>query len=220
MTEKSKINKIGNDPRGITGRFLGIRHSTDMDSGAKYRALRTLATKANDHVAEIDFFASEIISRRYWSDLPFGTGSTRYWLGLLYEVFSDFGRSLTRPIAGWILVQLIAVAVFLLASYGSIPAASVAIRSNSFACVSGEGSRFSEATFIAISNGTVIGNIDQNRLNLANDCLYGKPVINKAKPQLPKVPTISAIFCILQSLVSALFMFLIGLSVRNYLRVK
>ncbi len=91
----------------------------DLDAAARYRALKRLAVQGHDHERELSFFAEELRSLRGAHDklLPrpwnlfrknkdgersrVWPGGARYWFGLLYEILSDFGRSLFRPFAWW-----------------------------------------------------------------------------------------------------------------------
>lgn len=43
-------------------------------------------------------------ARRFWHDRPFNIigGAGRFWLGLLHEAGSNFGRSISRPILLWL----------------------------------------------------------------------------------------------------------------------
>ena len=61
---------------------------------------------------ELEFFAQEIRSQRFGSDWPLPiifwsrkAWSTvlRFWFGMLYGLFSDFGRSTFRPVVAWLL---------------------------------------------------------------------------------------------------------------------
>lgn len=75
------------------------------DRAARYRALKKLAIQGHDHEREQKFFAGEIRSRRWVEDLPIplrkDSGVTRFWVGLIYQVLSDFGRSIARPVLWW-----------------------------------------------------------------------------------------------------------------------
>jgi hypothetical protein len=70
-------------------------HTTATEM-AKWRALRRMAEMGHDHERKLDFFAREIISARYHPS----TTRLEKVIGHLYEFFSDFGRSFTRPLIG------------------------------------------------------------------------------------------------------------------------
>ncbi|MGE4148895.1 MAG: hypothetical protein AB7E70_12990 [Hyphomicrobiaceae bacterium] len=68
--------------------------------------------QGHDHEREQRFFAEELKSLRgstdwalprplnlFRSDAPLWQNGTRYWFGRLYQAFSDFGRSIVRPLA-------------------------------------------------------------------------------------------------------------------------
>ena len=76
------------------------------DRAGQYRALKSLATQIQDNSRELDFFASEIRERRGNDDPVL---SARYVFGFAYELFSDFGRSVGRPIL-WLIISSTAFA--------------------------------------------------------------------------------------------------------------
>jgi uncharacterized protein YjbI with pentapeptide repeats len=94
----------------------------DENAPARYRALKRLAIQAHDHESEMRFFAGEIISARFVTDYPWPqpiwrlkgwAGFARFWLGLLYHLFSNFGRSLIVPILLWFTMCTFATLCFL-----------------------------------------------------------------------------------------------------------
>ena len=116
--------------------------SADRDMPARWRALKRLAIQACDQDREHAFFAGEVRAARFAGDwpLPFVPpkweglprwlgwinrvpivfwrpaawgGFFRFWGGWLYEIFSDFGRSLVRPLLFWLLVMSVATVYFL-----------------------------------------------------------------------------------------------------------
>lgn len=90
---------VTGDPRP---RFLRkLKACGDPEHASRYRRLRNLASATRDQEREQEFFAQELRCRRFWLDKPLGPGLTRFWLGWLYGGISDFGRSLTRPLALW-----------------------------------------------------------------------------------------------------------------------
>lgn len=76
---------------------------------ARFRALKRLASENHDHERELRFFRGELRSLR----AHIGPLNWRYWAGLLYEIFSNFGSSALRPLAWWGLTFL-ASAIFYL----------------------------------------------------------------------------------------------------------
>lgn len=95
----------------IISEWTALQGSSDPDAAPRYRALKRLAIQGHDHDREQRFFADEIRSLRGQPDRllpnplnlfrkgkPFWPGGARYWFGVFYEVFSDFGRSIARPL--------------------------------------------------------------------------------------------------------------------------
>ena len=84
--------------------MLYMAYAPDPDTVAKYRALRGLAMKANDHELEMDAFANEIRAQRFREHLPFDFRkgkAGRFWIGFLYQHVANFGRSFWRPLGLW-----------------------------------------------------------------------------------------------------------------------
>jgi len=76
----------------------------------KYRAIRRLAIQGQDHENEAKVFKGEIRSKR-------GTEHKFYhaafWYGLAYDALSDFGRSMSRPLAVWFVSLFAFAAIYL-----------------------------------------------------------------------------------------------------------
>ncbi len=116
--------------------------SADRDMPARWRALKRLAIQACDQDSEHAFFAGEVRAARLagdwplffvppkWEGLPHWlgwinwvpfvfwrpeawAGFFRFWAGWAYEIFSDFGRSILRPLLFWLLVMTVATVYFL-----------------------------------------------------------------------------------------------------------
>lgn len=69
------------------------------EATVRWRTLRRLASQGHDHQREMLFFREEVLTSRWISDKPW---HAYFWFGLLYQLFSDFGRSLSRPIMWWL----------------------------------------------------------------------------------------------------------------------
>ena len=74
---------------------------TGIEETARWRSLKRLASQGHDHEREQLFFARELQSLRGVTDFPFRGNAARYWFGCFYELFSDFGRSMLRPLLWW-----------------------------------------------------------------------------------------------------------------------
>lgn len=66
-----------------------------VNVNARYRALRRLAVQGHDHENERLFLRGEIRARRYILDKPWHAA---FWFGIGYDVLSDFGSSIMRPV--------------------------------------------------------------------------------------------------------------------------
>jgi hypothetical protein len=96
---------------------------------ARWRALKRLAIQGHDTDRELQFFSGEMRSARFagdwplpWLAQPFWSvdawghvwGSVlRFWAGLLYQIFSNLGRSLARPFAFWLTAVVFSAAFYL-----------------------------------------------------------------------------------------------------------
>ena len=75
-----------------------------------WRALRRLATQGHDHASEQLFFRGELLARRGVTDRYWHAA---FWLGVFYQLFSDFGRSLIRPLLWWVAGVLVFATIYL-----------------------------------------------------------------------------------------------------------
>ena len=82
----------------------------DRDRTACWQALKRLAIQAHDHVQEQIYFKGELKSRRWSTDRPW---HAVFWVGLIYQVLSDFGRSMVRPLLWWTLAMLVFAVIYL-----------------------------------------------------------------------------------------------------------
>ena len=89
------------------------------DLFARWRALKRLTIQAYDTDRELAFNAKEIQAERAASRWPFPVAPDDWKLwprsssGFLYWLFSDYGRSLVRPVGFWLAAILIFAAVYL-----------------------------------------------------------------------------------------------------------
>jgi|GEM_PF-6087456 len=83
-----------------------VNYRRNRDDELNFRSLRILAKEAGDQQRERAFFAGEIRARRHMKDKikEFPTGFLRYCWGTAYEVSSNFGRSLSRPVICWVAI--------------------------------------------------------------------------------------------------------------------
>lgn len=216
---------------------------------ARWRALKRLAVQGLDHEREQTYFAEEIKSLRGSTDfaLPrplnllrkgeaLWPGGARYWMGLLYQAFSDFGRSMVRPLAWWALLTLLFTLVYLgqhfsrrepaysysmldwviLKSVGSGPTLS---------CRTGSASDpLASALYLSVHKGSLIAGLGgSDKLSQAYACLYGEDASfgDLAKQQLiPVIPDAVVFWSLGQTILSAALIFLFLLAVRGHFRIK
>jgi hypothetical protein len=104
--------------RGVWPRLM----NADRDIPARWRALKRLALQAHDQDREHEFFAQEIRSARFAGDWPVPwpvwkasvwLGFFRFWFGILYGLFSNYGRSVARPALWWFLGVAVAAVFYL-----------------------------------------------------------------------------------------------------------
>ena len=99
--------------RGAWRRCSGGRSGNNglRDIPARWRALKRLAVQAHDQDREHDFFARELRSARFVTDWPIPwpplasrgwLGCFSFWAGILYGLFSNYGRSVLLPFLWWL----------------------------------------------------------------------------------------------------------------------
>lgn len=187
---------------------------------SRWRHLRRLATQGYDHERERDFFAEEIKSRRSVFDFWNGRNCGRWWTGILYQGFSDFGRSLTRPLF-WFLGSVLAFAhsyifVHILQRFGAETALLDA------QCFNDYGNPFRAALNLSFARSSVVGSIwARDGVTRALQCLYntdnGPFMAGEMVVHLPSWVVASGY---LQTLFSAVMIFLFLLAVRNHFRIR
>lgn len=189
-----------------------------------------MAADGKDHENELIFNAYEIAARRFWVDKPWPpTKVGRFWLGWLYGLISDTGRSIARPLAAWAITILIFWCVFFFfttdrevhhhdggchADYRATLLSSEVAAAERRALTGPLG----EALMLAIRNATVIDRTDPASLRRMYGCLYG--MTGNGAGALPVVPPSVTLLSGLQSIISAALLFLTVLGVRNMFRLK
>jgi uncharacterized protein YjbI with pentapeptide repeats len=184
----------------IFGSKRGLEHEA-----AKYRALRGLAIAAHDYENEARAFKGEIRSRR-GTDHRAWDGV--YWVGLFYDVLSDFGRSIMRPALAWLL-SIPAFAIAYLADAGRLLTATAT-------CTDGSSPVWMKSAVFALKNSILFVNWDREQIRSAYACLYDQP----ASQADLVVPTTNALIQVGQSVWSAVLIFLFLLAVRNQFKIR
>ncbi len=212
------------DPRGPF--FKLMRVCADPDASAKFRRLKKLASEALDQPREQEFFAHELRCRRFWHDKPFGQGKARFWLGWLYGGVANYGRSLLRPFALWLL-SVFGFAVYFLAQQGSAwnvhqPPSTAGdwlksvTSGDAFPCISGDSSRAGEALYLSFRNAFLkLDWADASAARRVFGCLYGVEPGGNAI-----VPLSVSSMSLFEAVVSAALLFMFLLALRNLLRVR
>ena len=183
-------------------------HETKLNLPSHWRALKRLAIQAHDHERELQFFKGEIIARRGTED---NWTHVRFWFGWLYQLLSDFGRSMGRPLI-WLGISLLIFAIFY-ACQGPVEIKQLLIKHVS--CIDGSGDSRMVALGVSVTNAfpfAAIGSSDL--LNQFYACLYYIP------ESAPVIPYIVSFASVIQFFVSAVLLFLFLLAVRNHFRIK
>ena len=183
-------------------------HESKPNLPSHWRALRRLAIQAHDHERELQFFKGEIIARRGSEDKR---THARYWFGLLYQLLSDFGRSMGRPLI-WLGISLMLFAAIY--AFQS-PADWYQPLIKPVCCVDGSGTSRTTAFGVSVINAFPFAAISSSDLlNQYYACLYG---IQESSPAIPYVVTFASV---IQFFISAVLLFLFLLAVRNHFRIK
>lgn len=238
------------------GRFWSsITQPIHADLKARYQALKRLAIQAHDHENEQLFWAKELrISRALLSSERRNLRNILWlaplWLvNFLYEMLSNYGRSIFRPILTWALIILFMTCIHLSNHFKSHHAQTVTIpaqnakntsayppsltswlaRSLPFSSapsptLQGLGplpcNPVFSAFYLSLQKSLLgLGWDSSRRLVSAQNyaCLYGT---HKDTNKTPIIPSGILILQMLQTLLSALLIFLLLLALRNNFKLK
>lgn len=191
----SRAHDYGNKFRSY-GRAWGkpdLSGVSDADE-AKYRALKRLAIQGHDHASELAFFKSEKRARWLASSSRY---APRWWLQILYDLVSDFGRSIKRPLICWLGLW----AVFALAYRA--------------AAANPDCANLWAASRLAWRNALpAVGNHLRFETAEAYECLYGYPEPNA------DLPSLIGVIGPVHSVLSVILLFFLALGLRNQFRIK
>jgi hypothetical protein len=224
-----------------TPTYWRLGYAPDRNVTDRFRELRRRAIQAQDRDKELEFFAQEIRTGRFHASglLPWvpKVWSWRFWVGLLYGTFSDFGRSLWRPVLFW------CFAAFYLGEHDEMRKTRAALNPDGTWATLGayaETTRnawanpppcrvqgrdlfaatdaLTEAFHLSLRNGTIFefGRSDSGRRTYG--CLFG--LETAGEQEYVKVSPRVSLASTVQSLASALLIFFLLLSVRNLLRLR
>jgi len=189
---------------------------------SRWRHLRRLATQGQDHENEANFFAEELKSQRNVFDFPKGENWQRYWAGYLYQLFSDFGRSITRPFCWW-LGGVAFYAVALLTAHDFIAKIRPPFELGHNGCFLGDSTPWSTALKVAFDNALFLPQLGVSNAQVQeNLCLFGYDTGLKMPnlPPVPLVPTWIAGLGAFHAVFSLIMVFLILLAIRNQFRIR
>ena len=181
----------------------------DSEKEGRWRALKRLATQGHDHAREQLFFRGELLARRGAADRYWHAS---FWLGVFYQIFSDFGRSLIRPLLWWAAGMLVFACIYL--SHYSGGSEWWLLE-----CAKGTGRPWVAALGLSVHKSlpAVSGFGFGDKIQQFHACLYG---VESENPFRPIIPDQVAFLGVLQVLFSAVMIFLFLLAVRNHFRIK
>jgi hypothetical protein len=212
----------------------------NLDLPARWRALKRLAVQSLDHEQALLFFKGELQSRR-WAERIFRLGvywpNPAHFPNLAYPVFSDYGRSVLRPLAWWlaggVLFGFLYLGQFPTLSekpYWGIPWAAQEVRPalpGERSCVARLNSPMSAAFELSLRKAMPLFVLDSTEnLNRIYACLYGvhEKAVTTAGPLPPaflsNIPKIVIFMGLAQQFISAVLIFLVLLALRNRFRIK
>ena len=199
FTLRTPLNVTPPWPENMMDAVLLRWGKRDKNAPAKFRELKHFAMEGKDGRSELNFHAEEIRSARWVKDWPWHPG---FWLGYLYGIFSNFGRSILRPFLIWLATIVVFTCIYLSAhidnpkmpnsgtwSGWSRPAIMTwTALWNTSPCTTGKGnniiglkeeiregtSAFSQAVRMSLANAVVFGDLGGvEGTRLAYGCLFG-----------------------------------------------
>lgn len=184
----------------------------------KYRSLKRLAIQAHDHRKEQEYFAAELKCRRLYVDSPM---YFRWWLNFGFDVFSNYGRSILRPLFTWLFSIIFFSYAYLLIH---LPEGNYWIDGEG-RCSHEQGSALKSAFILSTSKALVFSAASgENSPELAKQCLYGEEVLSSSTSTDFAIGhhVLYSLFYteVAQVLVSSILVFLVLLGIRNHFKLK
>lgn len=170
--------------------------SSDAAKAAYWRTLKRLAILGHDHPREQLFFRNELLARRGSAEEK--SWHCAYWVGLLYQWLSDFGRSLSRPLLAWLAVFSGFTSLYRYTGSGDLPCAT---------------SEWWVALGLSLQR-SLPALAGRDVLPQFYACLYG------TQDGSPVIPPWIWSLGVGQTLASTVLIFLFLLAVRNHFRVR
>ena len=166
-----------------------------------------MATQGHDHASEQLFFREELLARRGVTDRYWHAS---FWFGVFYQIFSDFGRSLIRPLLWWATGMLVFAAIYV----GYHPSGGEWFL---LECVKGTSKPWVAALGLSLHRSLPALSGFGDTLPQFQACLYG---VQSENPFRPVIPDVVSFLGIPQVLFSAAMIFLFLLAIRNHFRIK
>ena len=168
----------------------------------RYRLLRQYAERRKDRKNELEFRARELRAwrHRFMNDrkntyYPGAWGV--YFISLLYEILSNYGRSFQRPAVGWLASVILYALVYYLASGAQA---------------------LKEAILLSLRQGFVVSGFTKTEYY---DSLLHKVFMPHEKGQNTLLDLGWGYLLLMsQTAMSLLFLFLLALAIRNHLRMR
>lgn len=171
----------------------GVGIAAEKDDVVKYRRLKELAKKAEDHEAEQLFFAHELKAKRFWHT----RNPVKLLFSYLYQITSNFGRSVLFP-TSWLGVSWLLFAGYYL-QQSNKPADNYSEALKAFDIHALQFSANQLVPFLAAAKG--IG-------ESAKTALFSSDYTGWL-----------SFFMMLEGVIGLAFIFLIGLGLRNMFRI-
>ena len=167
---------------------------------AAYRTLKQKMNKMQHHRAETMFFAKEMCARQFIEKNKLLGGL--YWV---YGKWSDYGQSVSRPLVGLVVVAVISFLAYFIATEG--PTIVACVPDHDCQLQIDRGWKLLELTFAGL-----IPFFEVTK-QLGS---YALTVLLRVSP----TPGYIIVLQVLELVFSLLFLFLLGLAVRNLFRLK
>ncbi len=205
--EAPRLDQIKISKDVSPGSFINsITSFIDPDIKARYQALKRLAIQAHDHENEQKFWAGELRSDRSlrtedgsWSLRPLY--SAFWWGNIAYGCISDYGRSIVRPIGALLILICLMTGLHLTKSKTPLTY-----------------DKAFSAGYIAANKSFLYLGADPTKRSIIKEkysALYGAN-----ENQTPKIPKTILTAEFFQTLLSAIFIFLALLGIRNNFKLK
>lgn len=176
--------------------------SGELDLVPHYRAIRRIAIQGADFGREQMAFKGEVRSKRGSEHKPW---DLLYWVGLTYDAFSDYGRSIARPLViGFLLVY----------SFAGIHLLNAGVPFSEWSSVCPTSGAPKAAKAITFSFGNSLPPfIGASRSDLAKE-FFGQCLA------MPGAPEWSSTLQIVQATYGAVLTFMLLLGLRNQFKIK